>query len=339
MRDRFASGFARLGVITCVLLILGSSAVPARSADDPLPSWNDTATKRTILAFVAAVTDPESGQYVSPEDRIATFDNDGTLWCEKPIYVHFQAIFARMREQIAADASLAKREPYRSVAAKGPRLLHGPLRDRGVRHDPGRAGGRAVRRIDRRGIRVADARVARGVEAPSFRDRLPATRLSADGRARAVPSRQRLQGLHLHRRRGRLRQARRARALRDPPGTRLRIGGPSRVRRARRGRDPRAHVPRLVPQQLGGGKPRLIHQAVGRRPLLAGGNSNGDFHMLQWTNDQSGPHLSILLHHTDAAREYAYDAHTDEVMPEAKKRGWTVIDMQRDWKVVFPEPS
>ena len=84
-------------------------------------------------------------------------------------------------------------------------------------------------------------------------------------------------------------------------------------------------------------KPRLIFQSIGKRPIFAAGNSNGDLHMLQYVSQQDGPSMSILVHHTDAEREYAYDKHTDKVMPLAKKEGWTIIDMKNDWNVMFED--
>ena len=83
-------------------------------------------------------------------------------------------------------------------------------------------------------------------------------------------------------------------------------------------------------------KPRLIFETIGKRPILAAGNSNGDLQMLQYVSQQTGPAMSILVHHTDAEREFAYDTHTDKVMPLAKQSGWTIVDMKADWKRVFP---
>lgn len=83
------------------------------------------------------------------------------------------------------------------------------------------------------------------------------------------------------------------------------------------------------------GKPRLIYQSIGKRPIFAAGNSNGDLHMLQYTSQQAGPSISVLVHHTDNEREYAYDKHTDKVMPMAKQERWTVVDVRDDWNTVF----
>jgi hypothetical protein len=83
------------------------------------------------------------------------------------------------------------------------------------------------------------------------------------------------------------------------------------------------------------GKPRLIFQSIGKRPIFAAGNSNGDLHMLEYTSRQTGPSMSVLVHHTDGEREYAYDSHTDKVMPLAKGQSWTIVDMRNDWKSVF----
>ncbi len=85
------------------------------------------------------------------------------------------------------------------------------------------------------------------------------------------------------------------------------------------------------------GKPRLIFQSIGKRPIFAAGNSNGDLHMLQYTSQQVCPGMPVLVHHTNAEREYAYDKHTHMVIPLARKEGWTVIDTKQDWKTVFPE--
>lgn len=324
--------------ITRVLVVTFAFFVNSMSASHagPLASWNDSKTKTEITAFVEAVTDPSSDKFVAVEERIAVFDNDGTLWTEKPMYTHAYAAFAKMKEQIEADQTLLKREPWKSVAQKdfgyfaqlyataeyetlASQLFAAPFGGlssadytlwaqtfaSGFKHP-------------KLGVGMADLTFQPMIELIDYLEENDFTVyiFTADEGAFLRVFSEELYGI--------------------PParvfGTTVReefvIGsdGPEFVRTYR--------VDHLNNWD---GKPRLIQKVIGRTPIFAAGNSNGDQHMLQYTALNDG--LSILIHHTDADREFAYDKHTDKVMPLASKEGWVVVDMATDWSEIWPNPK
>lgn len=197
---------------SCVPLLLCALAAPVLFAADPLPSWNDTAPKRAVIAFVEKVTKKGSTDFVPPTERIATFDNDGCLWAEQPMY--FQAFF--------------------------------------------------------------------------IIDRIKAKFESRDGKPVLV------------------------------------------------------RLPEINFIDDKAGKPVAIQHHIGRRPVMAFGNSDGDLQMLQWTAAGPGPYFCLYVHHDDAEREWAYDRESsigrlDQGLDEGLKRGWTILSMKRDWAGVFPD--
>ena len=319
-------------IVTMVLVLSAAPAQFAR-ADEPLPSWNKVASKQAIVAFVSAVTKEGSSTYVAPEDRIATFDNDGTLWVEKPMYTHLLALIQRMREQFAADPSLKEREPYRSLATKDMSYFMTLYEDSayatlvgqlmGVPFD-----GMTDENYDNwgraflAGFKHPELKVAvdglvyepmieliRYLEANDFSVYI----LTADEGAFLRLAATELYGL--------------------PPS---RVLGTS-IRSewaVHKGKPQFVRTSGLQHLNNWDGKPRLIQQVIGKPPIFAAGNSNGDQHMLQYAALSGG--LSVLIHHTDDEREYAYSKHTDKVMPLAQKEGWTVVDMKQDWQRIFP---
>lgn len=300
-----------------------SLSVSSKAAD-PLPSWNDVVSKTAIVDFVQAVTEKGTQSYAPPEDRIATFDNDGTLWVEKPLYTHLLGVLAYMKEQIKADPSLTEREPYKAVASKnleyfmvlfenasfetlGSQLMGVPFG--GMTHEQYEAWGRkflsefkhpkfkvGVERL----IYQPMVELIRYLEANEFTVYI----FTADEGAFLRLAATKLYGL--------------------PPsqvhGTSMRSEFIVEDGKAELVRSYRMHY-----LDNWDAKPRLIDQVIGKNPVFAAGNSNGDQHMLQYAALTGG--MSVLVHHTDGAREYKYNKHTDKVMPLAKKDGWTIIDM------------
>ncbi|MGI9521859.1 MAG: HAD family hydrolase, partial [Hyphomicrobiaceae bacterium] len=316
-----------------VIVFLLWPVASAQATAEPLPSWNETATKKAIVAFVKAVTNKDSPKYVPPADRIATFDNDGTLWNEKPLYIHFFAVLDHIKKQIAADPSLKMRQPYKAIAEKDKTyfldlyennsfdtlvadLLAVPFG--GMTSDDFEAWAQKwVAQWKHPKYKVGVHQLIyqpmvdliRYLEANQFKVYI----FTADEAAFLRLLSQKLYGL--------------------PPSQ---VHGTS-VRLEYIVDKGKANLVRTYQTRYfanWAGKPRLIKQIVGKRPILAAGNSNGDLHMLQYTALGGG--FSLLLHHTDGEREDKYDKHTDKVMPLAKKEGWTVIDMKNDWKIVFP---
>jgi hypothetical protein len=312
------------------LLLAGAG----RAADDPLPSWNESAAKRAITAFVARVTEPGGPDFVSAAERIATFDNDGTLWAEQPVY--FQLLFALDRVR-----ALAPKHPEWQVQEPFASLLRGDTK-------AALAGGEhALHEIvaaSHSGLTTAEFEGVVGDWLASARHptrKRPYTDLvyqpmlellaylRANGFATFIASGggidfmrpwvERVYGI--------------------PPQQVVGSTGKTRF-------ELRAGVPVLV--KLPGveflddaeGKPLAIHRMIGRRPIAAFGNSDGDLAMLQWTCVAPGARLCLYVHHTDAAREWAYDRESpvgrlDRGLAEAGRRDWTVVDMKRDWKRVF----
>jgi phosphoglycolate phosphatase-like HAD superfamily hydrolase len=310
-----------------------SLGVSAAWAQDPLSSWNDTATKTTIVDFVTAVTTKGGPSFVAPEDRIATFDNDGTLWNEKPLYVHFFAIFDHMKQQMTNDPSLKDRQPYKAIATKDKTYFLDLYENMAIETLVSDLmavpfGGMTSDEYDEWGRQWLASwkhpKYKVGIKGLIYQpmveliDYLEANDFTvyiftADEAAFLRLAAEQLYGL--------------------PPsqvhGSSVRLEYIVEKDKAQLVRTYRAHY-----FDNWDGKPRLIQQVLGKTPVLAAGNSNGDLHMLQYTALTGG--LALLVHHTDGDREDKYDKHTEKVMPLAKKEGWTVIDMKADWRRVFP---
>jgi haloacid dehalogenase-like hydrolase len=317
-------------VLAGLTFALVTCLVPAR-ADDPLPSWNDGASKQSIVNFVGKVTKEGSPDFVPTAERIATFDNDGTLWCEQPMY--FQLFFAldRVKTLAPQHPEWKTKEPFAS-------LLKGAL-----------AGGEhAILEIivaTHAGMTTAEfekivADWIATAKHPKFKR--PYTEciyqpmvellayLRANGFKTFIVSGG---GIEFMR-----------------PWTEKVYGIPpeqvvgSSIKTKYEMRDGKPVLMRLPEMNFiddKTGKPVGINSHIGRRPIAAFGNSDGDQQMLEWTQAGDGARLMMLVHHDDAVREFAYGAESkigtfsDALMAEAKKDGWTVISMKDDWKQIF----
>jgi phosphoserine phosphatase len=317
---------------TLTALALVSLAAPAVA--DPLPSWNDTDTKAAILGFVDAVTDPASPDYVPEAERIAVFDNDGTLWAEQPVY--FQLFYAldRLREKAAADPAILTSDALRAAAAGDletvmaggtPALVevvmasHADITAADFEADVADWLGRATHPTT--GLTYEQMVYQPMTELLRYlRDEGFSTWIVSGG------------GQHF------------VRALAEdaygiPPEqvvgsmgeTEYRvIGGVGQI----------VKLPDIAFIDDKGGKPLGIDRNIGRRPIMAFGNSDGDYEMLEYVTTGEGPGLGVILHHTDAAREWAYDreSHIGRLvrgLDDAEGQGWVVIDMAADWETVF----
>ncbi|MGN6643746.1 MAG: HAD family hydrolase [Verrucomicrobiota bacterium] len=320
--------------LTLVTLVAALSAIAVRAAD-PLPSWNDGATKKSITAFVEKVTKAGSPDFVPPAERIATFDNDGTLWAEQPMY--FQLVFAldRVKALSPQHPEWKSKEPFAS-------LLKGDVE--GVL-----AGGeRAVVDVvmaTHAGMTTAEfEQIVKGwittakhpktgklytemVYQPQLEllDYLRANGfktyiVSGGGIEFMRPWAEKVYGI--------------------PPEQ---VVGSS-IKTKYEMRDGKPVLVRLSEINFiddKTGKPVGINSHIGRRPIAACGNSDGDQQMLEWTQVGRGGRLMMLVHHDDAVREFAYGAKSkigtfsDALMAESKKDGWTVISMKDDWKRIF----
>jgi phosphoglycolate phosphatase-like HAD superfamily hydrolase len=309
----------------------------AQAPIDPLPSWNDTAVKARILEFVAAVTDEESPSFVEPEARIATFDNDGTLWVEQPMYAEMAFARDRVFDLAKVHPEWKSHEPFRAVlegdreafAAGGPRAVIDVV----VASHTGMST-TLFETIAFEWIR--DARHPDLTEAYTdltYQPQLELLRyLEANGFSTFIVSGGSVEFIRTF-----------AYDTYGIPPERV-IGSSIATRYEVQGGKPSLlRVPEIDFIDDKGGKPVGIYKHVGRKPILAFGNSDGDLQMLEWTTVGGGDaRLGLLLRHDDSEREYAYDREStvgtlDEALDAAPGRGWVVVSMKNDWKTVFTE--
>ena len=339
MHDPFGRSLPRLVGIFCLFLV--GCSTPAVSADEhespaaPLPSWNETASKAAIVDFVKRVTDPASPDFVPEPERIATFDNDGTLWAEKPVY--FQVLFALDRVRALADAhpEWQSEQPFKGV-------LEGD-------HE-------AVAATGMEGIAKLVTTTHAGMTTGEFK-RLAASWLATarhpeTGRLYTEmvyqPMLEVLDYLRAHGFKtfivsgGGIDMLRTfSEATYGIPPQQVVGSSVKTVYEVRDGQPSLSRLPELDFIDDKQGKPVGIDRHIGRRPIAAFGNSDGDFQMLEWTTSGGGARLGVLVHHTDGEREWAYDRKShvgrlDRALAEADGRGWLIVDMKNDWKTIYP---
>lgn len=306
-------------------------------------SWNDTATRQAIQDFVAKVTDRDNLAYVPPEERIAVFDNDGTLWCEKPMYIQLDFILRRWLEMVDENPDLAELQPWKTAVARD----YGWLGNAVTKHYLGDDSDLPVLM---KGILAAFA----GLTVEDF-----AARADNFLRTQSHPTLNRLyvecgyapmiELLHYLEANGftNFIASGGGRDFMRPVTAGMYGIPPDRVigssvslefRAGDRGGDVLTQ-PHLDILDDGPVKPIRIWSRVGRRPILAVGNSNGDIPMLQYTEGNRHPSLCLLINHDDAAREFDYTAGAEEALKTARDRGWLVVSMKHDWRAVFDPQS
>jgi len=320
-------------VIALVAIFVISPALAQET--DPLPSWNDGPTKQAIVDFVTNVTEPESGDYVPPADRIATFDNDGTLWLEQPMYTQLAFVFDRVKELAPEHPEWKDTQPFKAV-------LEGDMK--------------ALAASGEKGIAQLVAATHAGMSPEEFQqivgDWLDTAKDKRFERGYTKLVYQPMLELLSY--------------LRGKGFTTYIVSGGG-IEFVRNFSEPVYGIP---PAQVVGssiktkyevvdgkptlirlpelnfiddkeGKPVGINSHIGQRPIAAFGNSDGDYQMLDWTTAGEGARLGLIVHHTDAEREYAYDRESpfgrlDKALDDAPGKGWVVVDMKNDWKEVFP---
>jgi phosphoserine phosphatase len=329
-----AMSFTRRLAATTVTLVL-AVASPFAGAADVLPSWNDGPAKSRIIGFVQAVTDQASKDYVKPDDRIAVFDNDGTLWSERPAY--FQLAFAIDRVR-----ALASRHPEWKTQQPFKAALEGDMDTLAA------AGERGLLQLimaSHAGMTSDEfTQVVQGwlgtAKHPHFNRPYPELvfqpmlelldYLRASGFRTYIVSGGGIEFV----------RAFSEQAYGIPPEQV--IGSSIKTRyEVRNGVPVIVRLPEIDFVDDKAGKPVGIHKFIGKRPIAAFGNSDGDFEMLEWVTSGPGPRLGMMVHHDDAAREFAYDrtSHIGRLargLDEAPRRGWTVASMKRDWSAVHP---
>lgn len=315
------------------LMIL--SSVTASQSQNPLPSWNDGPNKQAIIEFVTKTTDQNQASFIPPTRRIATFDNDGTLWSEQPLYFQAIYIFDRIRELAPEHFEWQQKEPYASV-------LNGDSKS-------ALAGGKQALLEMLMGTHAA---VTASEFSESVADWLASARHPDSGKPyTAMVYKPMLELLDY---------------LRDNDFKVFIVSGggidflrvfaeevygvpPEQVvgSSLEAKYEIRNGLPVIVKQAEvdfiddKAGKPVGIHRYIGRRPILAVGNSDGDFEMLEWTSAGEGPSLAMIVHHDDAKREWAYDreSHIGRLvrgLDEGPQRGWKIISMKNDWNLIYP---
>ena len=316
------------------ILIWAFGACSALAQTDPLPSWNDGASKRAIVSFVEAVTRPGSPDYVAPAERIATFDNDGTLWVEQPAYAQAFFIVDRMKAMGAGKPEWRDNPLFAAVIEKGLAGLTGA-----TEHDLASLVGAthggmtpaAFRALVNEWLRTArHPRFKRRFDELVYRPMLDVLDyLRANGFKTYIVSGGGVEFM---------------RAFAEPvygiPPEQV-IGSRAALKfETREGRATLVREGSIEFIDDKAGKAMAIEQIIGRRPLIAFGNSDGDFEMLQWTTQAGGRRLGVIVHHTDAEREYAYDrtssvGRLDRALDQSAAHGWVIVDMKADWKSVW----
>ena len=311
--------------------------------NDCLPSWTDNRTKQAILAFIQAVSDPGSAHFVPPVERIATFDNDGTLWLEKPLYVQLQHGLHAIGKMAAEKPEVRDRQPFKAVYEKDMAWL-GQVGQDFARGDLGGvmtlASGFAEA-LDGMAVEAFEADVLQFLSrAQDSRFQRPYKQMTYQPMVELVHDLQD-NGFHVYITTGGGRDFVRAVCEEIYRIPRSMVIGSSVMFRYGEDAQGVAQVLRTrdfeQPIDDGPGKPVHIHRAIGRRPIMAVGNSDGDVHMLQYAAGRPGLTLGLLVHHDDAAREYAYDDGAEKALQLAAREGWLVISMKNDWKSIFAE--
>lgn len=321
---------ARVLLITFTML----ASAPVVAQDNPLPSWNEGPAKTAIIDFVERVTNQNGQDWVAPEDRVATFDNDGTLWSEQPIYFQGMFVFDRIKAMAPQHPEWREEQPFKAalegdfqtLAAGGMASLNKLLM---TTH--------AGMTTDEFAVIVTDwLKTARH---PRFQQ--PYNELTFQPMVELI---------------GYLQQS----------GFRTYIVSGGGVEFMRTWAEDAYGVPpeRVIGSTIklkydldndkpvlrrlseiefiddGPGKPVAIGRLIGKRPIFAAGNSDGDLQMLQWTTLASGPRFGLIVHHTDGEREWEYDRQSmvgklDKALDEAPRRGWTIVDMKKDWATIY----
>lgn len=320
----------------CILYLLAGCAASDRQKHAELASWTDGPSRAAIVAFVQAVTEPGSPDFVPQEDRIAVFDNDGTLWSEKPIY--FQVMFSmdEVHSLAPSHPDWYTRQPFMAV----------------LQNDHA-----AVARSGERGLMEIVLATNTGMPVAQYTQRVdqwldtarhPRTKLPYNSMT-YVPMRElldylRARGFKTYIVSGGETEFMRAwtqKAYGIPPEQVIGTAFGSEFV-ASGGGYALMRLPKLDFNDDGPGKPVAIQRHIGKRPILAFGNSDGDLQMLQWTTAGPGKRFGGIVHHTDARREWAYDRDSsvgrlDKALDEARAKGWTVVDMEKEWKRIYAQ--
>ena len=330
---RYFSGLHKMSMLVLIFFLTACAA--NQTSPDPLPSWTEGTTKGRITEFVNSVTNSAGSDYVEPNRRIATFDNDGTLWSEKPTYFQIFFILDRVRALAKDNPEWASTQPFQAVlendwatliAAGADGLIQlGTATQTGITTEEFEA---IVKNWTATARHPTTGKPYTAMVYQPMLELLDYLRtnnfkvfiVSGGGLAFMRPWTESVYGI--------------------PPEQ---VVGSSIETRyeVRDGKPIITRAPEMHFTNNEDTKPVAIDRFIGHRPILAFGNSDGDFEMLEWTTAGEGKRLGLLVHHTDAKREWAYDREStegrlDRGLDEAEKRDWVVVDMARDWSTIYP---
>ncbi len=330
--------FLALLVVVIIGLALGPRAV---AQVDPMPLWNDGPAKQAIIAFVKTVTDDASARFVPLADRVATFDQDGTLWVEHPLYTQVVYCLGRVPALVKQKPELANVEPFRTVLSGNRAAIAKLSADDLVKILAATLSGMSVDEFQSE-VRawLATARDPRWGRPYTELSYLPMVELlkylrgngfrtyivTGGGQDFVRVYSEQVYGI--------------------PPEQVVGTAGGTHYGYDKNGRPTLTKEPKLLLNDDNAGKPEGIHLMIGRRPYAAFGNSIGDRQMLEYSKAGAGARLAVLVLHDDAQREYAYGpalgllttkvgTFTQALYDEAKKQGWAIISMKNDWKRIF----
>ncbi|TIM28666.1 MAG: haloacid dehalogenase-like hydrolase [Mesorhizobium sp.] len=319
-----------------VSLTIALAPATALAQSDPLPSWNDTAPKAAIVEFVEKVSKEGSPDFVPEPERIAVFDNDGTLWIEHPMYVQLAFALDRVKAEAPNHPEWATTQPFQAVLEGDMKALTAAGEKGLLELIMATHAGMTTAQFEKIASEwIATARDPRFKKPYTELVYQPMLELLAYLRANGFktfivsgggiefmrPWTEKVYGI--------------------PPEQ---VVGSS-IKTQFEMKDGAPNLFRLPQVNFiddKAGKPVGIQEHIGRRPIAAFGNSDGDLEMLQWTTLADGPRFGLIVHHTDAEREYAYDrksdfGHLDKALDAAAINKWTVVDMKADWKQIFPQ--
>jgi phosphoglycolate phosphatase-like HAD superfamily hydrolase len=325
----------RAAFVSIVALVVLAAVSAASAQTDPLPSWNDGSAKARIVGFVQAVTEQGGKDYVPPADRIAVFDNDGCLWSEQPAY--FQLLFAidRVKALAPKHPEWKTKQPFKAV-------LEGDMKTLAA------SGEKGLLEL----VMATHANLTSDEFAQIVKDWLATARhpklkrpytelvyqpmldllayLRANGFQTWIVSGGGIEFVRVF-----------SEARYGVPPQQV-VGSSVKTKyEVRSGQPAIVRLPQIDFIDDKAGKPVGIHKFIGKRPIAAFGNSDGDFEMLEWTTSAPGARLGLIVHHDDAEREFAYDrnSHVGRLargLDEGPKRGWTIVSMKNDWRSVYP---
>lgn len=328
-------GWTRRTLFALALLVAsGNAAFP--QSEDRLPSWNDGPVKSGIVSFIGRVTTTGSPDFVPEAERIAVFDNDGTLWCEQPVYFQLAFAFDRIRALSAQKPEWKTQQPYQALLERDTQALAA---------------------TGEKGLLTIMAATHAGMSTQDFRNSVLEWTTSARHPRFNRPYvelvyQPMLELLNYLRANGfktfivsgggvEFMRPWVERVYGIPPEQVVGSSGKVKFETAADGKPVLMKEAEVEFIDDGPGKPVGINRFIGRRPIFAFGNSDGDQQMLEYVAGGSRAYFAGIVHHTDAVREYAYDRQShigklDKALDEGTRRNWTVVDMARDWKVVFP---